>query len=207
MRGIIVGTGPSLTREAIALINQSQHKKFGCNLTYQDVRLDVFYANNKAFWDFYGDDPALKNGRFDKWTYEQEVSKRYGVNHIQGEWLPSLSKNPRRLHWGHGSGYELLGIAYHYGVREAVLIGYDLRFPAGYSGIEQRAGGDRHYFGEYVPELQHWTKYGIGDGGELNGLLDCYRTIDCADLGLRIINCSPGSALDFFETGRLEEWL
>jgi hypothetical protein len=111
------------------------------------------------------------------------------------------------LHWGHGSGYELLGVAYHYGVTEFVLIGYDLRFPAGYDGMKKVAGGDRHFFGEYPKELQHWTKYNIGDGGELNGLLDCYRTIDTDALNIRIINCSPGSALDFFEMGTLAEYV
>jgi len=101
----------------------------------------------------------------------------------------------------------LLGIAYRYGVREMVLAGYDLRYPKDYDGVKQIAGGDRHSFGEYPPELQHGTKYGIGAGGELNGLLACYRTIRPSNYGIRIINCSPGSALDFFETGRLEEWL
>lgn len=205
MRAIIIGTGPSLTAEAIHRINRSPLLRFGCNLTFRDVDLHVFYANNAAFWDYYGEE--LRDKTCDKWTYVREAAEKYGANYIAGAWGAGLSTDPTVLHWGHGSGYELLGIAYHYGVREAVLIGYDLRFPAGYSGIEQRTGGDRHYFGEYPPELQHWTKFNIGNGGEINGLLDCYRTIDTQALGLRIINCSPGSALDFFENGRLEEWI
>ena len=199
MRAVIVGTGPSLTPEAIRLVNNSSLPRFGCNLAFRDVKLDAFYANNKAFWHYYGDEVIQHD--FDMWTYEKEVSLKYGVRHIEGKWAPGLSTDPNYIHWGHGSGYELLGIAYHYGVREFVLIGYDLKYNSDYDGFKKQAGGDRHYFGEYPPELQHWTKYNIGPNGELNGLLELYRTIE----GVRIINCSPGSALDFFEVGDLEQ--
>jgi hypothetical protein len=204
MRAILVGTGPSLTPEAIHLVNSSNVPKFVCNLAFKDVRPDVFYANNKEFWAIYGKD--LKHCQYPKYAYCQEAME-YGAQILKGEWKPSLSQDPEVLHWGHGSGYELLGVAYLAGVTEAILIGYDLRFPKGYDGKNQVAGGDRHYFGEYVKELQHWTRLNIGNGGELNGLLECYRTINTSDLGLRIVNCSPGSALDFFEMGRLEEYI
>jgi hypothetical protein len=92
-------------------------------------------------------------------------------------------------------------------VTEFVLIGYDLKYPSGYNGNQKKSGGNRHFFGEYPKELQHWTRFNIGDNGELNGLLECYRTINPEEYGIRIINCSPGSALDFFETGMLEDYL
>ena len=205
MRAIIIGTGPSLTPRAIDLINQSKLLKFGCNLAYRVVNLDVLYCNNKEFWAHYRDELAALGCA--KWTYCEEVAQEHGARFIQGIWAPGLSTDPNVLHWGHGSGYELMGIAYHYGVTEFVLIGYDLRFPAGYDGIKQVTGGDRHFFGEYPPELQHWTKFNMGGNGELNGLLDCYRTIDTDALNIRIINCSPGSALDFFEMGTLAEYV
>jgi len=203
MRAIIIGTGPSLTPQAIELVNQSKLLKFGCNLAYRAVGLDVLYCNNREFWQHYRDELAVLDCA--KWTYCADTAREHDARFIQGVWAPGLSNDPAVLHWGHGSGYELLGVAYHYGVTEFVLIGYDLRFPAGYDGMKKVAGGDRHFFGEYPKELQHWTKYNIGDGGELNGLLDCYRTIDTDALNIRIINCSPGSALDFFEMGTLAE--
>ncbi len=165
-------------------------------------------ACNVEFWNYYWPrDAELRLGAFDKWTWCKETSERYGIAHIRGEWGDSLSTDSSVIHYGHSSGYQLLGLAYHYGITEMVLIGFDLRYPKNYSGAKQIAGGDRHFFGEYPKELQHWTKTNMGSNGELNGLLDCYRTIDTKALGLRIINCSPGSAMDFFETGRLEEWI
>jgi len=205
MRGLIIGTGPSLTTQAIDLINQSKYLKFGCNLTFQAVELDALYVNNREFWSHYAKE--LSEVQCSKFTYHEDIAKEHGAKFTQGRWAEGLSTDPNYLHWGHGSGYELMGVAYHLGVSEFVLIGYDLRFPKGYEGTKQIAGGDRHYFGEYPKELQHWTRLNMGDNGELNGLLDCYRTINTKELGIRIVNCSPGSALDFFETGRLEEWV
>jgi len=192
----------------LARINASGLPIFGCNNTYQVVTLTALLACNIEWWDYYWPrDPALRAGDFEKWTWDRATADRYGICYIRGEWGAGLSRDPAVIHYGHSSGYQLIGLAYHYGVREMILCGYDLRFPRGYNGQERIAGGNRHYFGEYPPQLQHWTKFNIGPNGELNGLLDCYRTIHPADYGLRIINCSPGSALDFFETAQLEEVL
>jgi len=173
-------------------------------LTFKEVLLDCFYANNKEFWSYYGD--KIKPYTFEKWAYAPEAAK-YGAHIISGAWKPGLSKDPAILHWGHSSGYELLGIAYHHSVREMVLIGYDLRFPKGYNGHTKTIGDGKRNFSDYPKELEHWPKFGFGPDGEMGGLLKMYDTIDCDDLGLRIINCSPGSALTIFETGKLEEWI
>jgi len=181
---------------------------YGCNNTYQVAALTALLSCNIEWWDHYWPkDEALRNGDFEKWTWDRDTANKYGIGYIRGEWGDGLSTDPGVIHYGHSSGYQLVNLAYHYGVREMVLVGYDLRYPPGYDGAKQIAGGDRHYFGEYPPALQHWTKFNIGPGGEINGLLDCYRTIKPADYGLRIINCTPGSALDFFEVGELSEWV
>jgi hypothetical protein len=181
---------------------------FGCNNAYQIAPVRALLACNPEWWDYYYPrDIDLRLGTFSKWTWDQQTADKYGLAHIRGEWGDGLSTDSGVIHYGHSSGYQLIGLALHHGVTEFVLIGYDLRYPVMYDGIKQVAGGDRHYFGEYPQELQHWTKFNMGKAGELNGLLDCYRTIQPEAYGIRIINCSPGSALDFFENGRLEEWL
>ena len=203
MRGIIIGTGPSLTPEAIELVKGSELPKFGCNLTYKVLDLDALYINNREFWAHYGE--YLDLYQCSKWTYHKDIAKKHGAHFVQGVWEPGLSADSRYLHWGHGSGYELIGIAYLLGIREFILIGYDLRYPQGYSKESRNPGGKRHFFGEYPKELEHWPA--VGEGGEMTGLISCYRTIDVDDYGIRIINCSPGSALDFFETGKLENYV
>ena len=203
MRGIILGTGPSLTPEAIELVNNSKLPKFGCNNAYKVSPLTALLACNPEWWDYYWrNDPELRRADFAKWTWDKPTADKYGLAHIRGEWGEGLSKDPEVIHYGHSSGYQLINLALHYHVSEFVLIGYDLRYPEGYSKGERNPGGDRHFFGEYPKELEHWP--GVGKGGEMTGLLDCYRTIEPDDYGIRIINCSPGSALDCFEMGKLE---
>lgn len=206
MRAIILGTGPSVTAQVVEQLQTTRLPIFGCNNTYQIAPLTALLACNSEWWDHYWPrDERLRTGDFAKWTWDKPTADRYGLAHIRGEWGDGLSTDPEVIHYGHSSGYQLINLALHYGVTEMVLVGYDLRYPAGYDGQRAVAGGDRHYFGEYPPELQHWTRNNIGACGELNGLLECYRTIRPADYGIRIINCSPGSALDFFEMGVLAD--
>lgn len=162
---------------------------------------------NPEWWDEYWIDDRLRLGCFSKWTWDKATADRYGLAHIKGRWASGLSIDPEYIHYGHSSGYQLINLALHHGVTEFVLIGYDLRYPKDYDGLRKNTGGDRHFFGEYPEKLQHWTKTGIGPNGELLGLLECYKTIIPKTYGIRIINCSPDSALDFFEMGELDDWL
>ena len=206
MRGIIIGTGPSLTSEAIEQINASDLHKFGCNNVYQVIPdLTAHLACNIEWWGHYGKD--ISQYSFDKWTWDEATAEKWCIKYVSGAWGDGLSTDPKVIHYGHSSGYQLINLALHYGVKEFVLIGYDMKYPKGYDGHRKQAGGNRHFFGEYPKELQHWTKFNIGENGELNGLLECYRTINPEDYGIRIINCSPDTALDFFEKGRLEDYL
>lgn len=202
MRAVIVGTGPSLTPSAIEQVNASPLPKFGCNLAYKVVPdLTALLGCNYEFWDYYWNE--VKDLSCEIWSSHPQSVQGEPLRRIRGEWRDGLSVDPEIIHYGHSSGYQIINLALHYGVTEFVLIGYDLRYPKGYDGRKQVAGGDRHFFGEYPEKLQHWTKYGMGPNGEIGGLLECYRTIRPEEYGIRIINCSPGSALDFFEVGGL----
>lgn len=205
-KAVILGTGPSVTQEQLRLIAESGLPVFGVNNTYQIANLTALLSCNPEWWDYYWPrDEKLRDGQFDKWTWDWPTAARYGIKHIEARWGDSLSTDPLYIHYGHSSGYQVINLAYHYGVREMILVGYDMRYQEGYSKQERKPGQGRHYFGEYPQELQHWPA--VGSKGEFTGLLKCYRTIDTKALGLRIINCSPGSALDFFEVDKLENAL
>ena len=204
MRGIVIGTGPSLSSSAIELINKSPLPKFGCNNTYKVCELSSLLACNPEWWDHYWPkDEALRRGEFTKWTWDKPTADKYGLAYIKGAWGDGLSTDPEVIHYGHSSGYQLVNLALHHGITEMVLIGYDLRYPKGYKRNQRDPGGDRHFFGEYPKDLEHWPM--VGPDGEMTGLLKCYQTINPSEYGIRIINCSPGSALDFFEMGNLAD--
>lgn len=199
--GIIIGTGPSLSDAQIRWATYKQHNDgwylFGVNNVYQRVsNLDVHMACNPEWWDeYHWSDWRLREGNFDKWTWDKPTSEKYEINYIKGIWADSLSKDPAVIHYGHASGYQILGIAYHYGIREFYLLGYDMAYPP---------GKPRHYFGEYPASLYHNPK--TGPNGEFTGLIKQFETIDESDLGINVINLTEGSALNHFKKGRIDDY-
>lgn len=213
---IVIGTGPSLKHAGDVLLKQVTDARsdgvfvFGVNNVFLSrFPLDGFFANNPEWWDYYGNSRALRT-RIEEgmqaWTWSERVAETYGVSWIPGRWsghLPGarrrvcgLSSDPSFIHYGHGSGYEVLNVAYHCGIRRMLLVGYDLRYPP---------RDRRHYFGEYPVALRHYPK--TGPDGEMTGLLDIYETIDTRALGLEIVNCTPGSALKRFPFMDIQEAL
>jgi hypothetical protein len=174
---------------------------FGINNVYQRVpSLDHFMACNPEWWDEYVHDSALRNSEFPKWTWDEKTWKKYrdrikNFRYIRGVWEDSLSKNPNFLHYGHASGYQILGIAYHAGIREFYLLGYDMAYPP---------NKPRHYFGEYPKKLYHNPR--TGPNGEFTGLIRQFETIDEDDLGIKVYNLCPTSALDHFEKGTINDF-
>ena len=218
---IILGTGPSMTPEVVNILKKytstrnSPFKVFGVNNTFElDVHINQFFACNPEWWDHYAKYPRMygkRAGSMECWTWDIDTARRYDLNWIEGRWsggkrnVTSLSTDPNFIHYGHGAGYEVLGLAYHMGCRHFILAGYDLRYPRAYDARKREPGGKRHFFGEYPKNLEHFPK--VGSQKEMTGLLDCYRTIDCEALGLKITNTTPGSALDFFNNDELERTL
>lgn len=215
--GVIVGTGPSLTLQQIQQINLARQKDkcrvITINNSYQLITPDIHFACNYQWWDYYfKNDPRLtelKTSGVDMWTWNAETAKKYNINHILGKWADSLSTDKNYIHFGHGSGFEGLGVCYHYGFHTIILVGYDMKFPKGYDGKKKIAGGDRHYFGEYPKTLQHWSvsPNSVDKDGRLIGLIRLYEKIDCKKLSVNIINCTPGSALECFPKTSLERAL
>jgi len=212
--GVIIGTGPSLTAEQLDYIAEARAldacRVFGVNNAFQCAPyLDVLMSCNVEWWDYYADDAQFMEFRerfdCDLWTWDKPTAKLQDVNHVWGKWGDSFSTNPDFIHYGHSSGFQILNLAYHYGVREFILVGYDMRYLPGYDRRHRKAGAGRHFFGEYPKELQHWPN--VGPKGEFTGLLKVFKTIDTRALGVKIVNCSPDSALDFFETEELKDVL
>jgi hypothetical protein len=97
-----------------------------------------------------------------------------------------LSELPTHV-CGFDSGTSAINLAYHFGVAEVVLLGYDMR-------------GARWFNGE-IPHPMPVIPQSHFDGhmAPLKGL-----AADCAAKGLRVINCSPDSAVPWFEKQPLE---
>lgn len=189
--GIVIGTGPSLSRVA-ELVRKADTLRFGMNNVYQDFPLDCWIACDPKWHAHYGQ----VEGDFDKWHWDADICARYGYRFIEGRWFDGLSTDPSWISLGHSSGWQALNLAVHYGCDPILLVGFDMQYPK---------GQPRHYFdalsdkaGEYPEALRKWSLFAKPGN---TGLLHDYRHIAAqAERGEvpRIINCSPDSALPWF---------
>jgi hypothetical protein len=83
-------------------------------------------------------------------------------------------------------------------VNLAKLLGYSLVLLVGFD-MRPDAAGRRHFFGEYPqPRLAKASPYAQW--------IPRFRTITTGP-AFRVVNCTPGSALDAFPAGRLEDFV
>ena len=198
--GVIIGTGPSLTTEQLEKVKHL--KRFGANRAFE-FDLDVIAACNWEFWHHYWD--QIKDYRCHKWaTLDYERVKHLDVNYIESRFMDGLSVDKNYIAHHHGTGPQLINLALHYGCKVMLLIGWDMRYPGKIDRYNYT--GNRHYFGEYPAELQHWPIYTAADG-RLDGLMKELVTIKPADYGIEIINCTPNSAMTCFPAMSLDEAL
>lgn len=207
--GIICGTGPSVTQDQleIARFMQSQGALlFGMNHIWKELPVDVFLACNPEYYDLYWE-RGLKDHSSEKWTWDKATAEKYDINFIKGRWSDGFSTDPQYLHYGHSSGFQLPGIAYHYGVRKMLLIGYDMAYAYDYNGKNSQIGSTpRHYFGEYDAELQHWPSVKIKNG-VFTELIEQFEKVKEINTDIEIINCTPNSAMTCFPMIELNECL
>ena len=194
---LLIAGGPSLTSEQIDYCRPGRLKgkfaAFGCNDAYRICDyLDVLYAADGRWIDHHRDllGPRLR-GAGHCWTPDEAAAAAYPEWTLVGtDGEPGLSTARDMLHRGNHGGYQMINLAYLMGCRRLVLIGYDCR------------DGGQHWFGQH-PEgtmrvqsnFQRWV---------------CgYRSIaaQTSELGLTIINATPGSAIDAFPMMELREAL
>lgn len=216
MRGLIVGTGPSL-RDSLHLIPRFDGLVFTCNNSYKDIRTDVWLACDPTWHKHYGQ----VAGDFDRWHWDRTICERYGYRHVEGVWMVNgtaysrdlyvtppgpcggLCMEPGRISLNHCSGAQLLNLAANqYGCDEVVLIGHDFSYPKDkprhyFSGLSDKAG-------EYPAPLRKFSEF--DKQGKGDDLLQVYRRI--AEQGaVRIINATPESKLPWFPYERLERFI
>lgn len=197
MRGLVLGTGPSL-RDVLHLIPRFDGLVFGPNNTFQDVPLDVWLACDPAWHALYG----RVDGDFDKWHWDSGICQKHGYRYIEGVWHKGLWLQDRtKISLNHGSCPQLINLACHYGCDEIVLVGHDFT-----------DSGQRHYFdnlsetpGEYPAPIRKHSLL-IKPAGQYD-MLTVYREIHDTPSRPPIFNATEGSKLPWFEFRALEDFL
>lgn len=152
---ICIAAGPSLTKEQLDKVKEAHDRGVKVGVV-NDIFLvapwaDVLYAADVRWWGWY-QEGLVKKWPWVSFTQEQtrqamrefagqrisienggsavKESNVYVLKNLNGE---RLSDDPRGIHTGSNSGYQLLNICYLAGAKKIILVGYDMGYLNGKS--------------------------------------------------------------------------
>lgn len=196
---VILASGPSLT-EAQCEHVRDWHQSGGgrviaINHTHRRAPwADVLYACDGSWWRYhYAEVRRVFKGQL--WTQDAHAAKTYNIHHIVSERGVGLSRDPKVIYQGGGvrgagnSGYQAMNLAFHWGVKRIVLLGYDMKICDG-----KKNWHEPHVLATVSP-YESWVRNYIP------------LAVDLDAEGVTVVNATPGTALDCFQKVRIEEAL
>jgi hypothetical protein len=153
---------------------------------------DVLYGCDAKWWNEHKGCPDYQG---EKWSSHDEGTNKklpeaeaYGLNLVEGRDKPGFSLDPECIHYGSNSGFQAVNLALLWGATTVVLVGFDMR----------RVEGRAHFFGEHPPALRTGMAY--------ERFVEYFNRAKVPD-GVRILNATPGSALQCYPAVDLSEAL
>lgn len=148
----------------------------------------ALYAADRGWWlRHYSEVATTFHG--ERWTQDKTAAAELCLQRIEGQHRSGLCTTPGRIYFNSNSGAQAMNLAYHWGARRFVLVGYDM--------------GGPHFFGDHPPELLQTSDRMYG------GFIKAFGVIaeDCRRLGLEVVNTSPISRLRCFQSASLSSVL
>lgn len=194
---VIAATGPSFDVEQAALISRRRLRGdirvIAINNNYQrQTDADLLYACDLKWWHLHIEQVRATFAG-EKWTQDPRAAADYGLNFVASKLtLPGLTRNRALLHGGGNSGYQAINLAYLFGAKRIVLVGFDCQLGP---------GAEQHWFGSYPKPLSRATPFSLWI--ERFGPL----ANDLKAEGVDVVNSSKRTALACFQTVPLEDAL
>lgn len=181
---VCVGTGASLTRDDVEFC-QGRARVIAVNDAYTVAPwADCLYAADGKWWRWHKGVPGFAGMKYSI-EPKHEAKANAGAVMLRNLGHDGLSLDPTGLRTGSNSGYQAINLAVHFGARQIVLLGYDMRGP--------------HFFGKH-PDNSGPTFQACVPG--FSTLVEPLRA-----LGVTVINCTPRSALTCFPRAALRDAL
>lgn len=187
-RCVIVASGPSAVEKPIDLA-RGRARAIAINNSWRLAPwADVLYASDAAWWAVNAPDFAgLRVSRSDVPGVE-----RVHLCGVEGAYHNDLIfDEPGVIGAGGCSGFQALNLAIQWGARDIALVGFDARVDLGV-----------HWHGKHTATgnptestASMWVYHMDRQAGSLK------------KRGIRVVNCSPVSALQGYEKMGLERWL
>lgn len=151
----------------------------------------MLYACDFHWWQEYALEVA-RTVKSELWSISTAAQRDYGcsvIGHSNGR---GLSRQVNHIHTGQNSGYQAIGLAYLWGAKRILLLGYDFQFQ----------GAKRHWHGDHPNTLGNC-------GGNMGRWIQSmgFLAEDLKNDGVEVVNCSRSTALRCFRQSTIDREL
>ena len=150
---------------------------------------DVMFAGDLQWWDRYGHE--VKGFAGERWTRDEAAALRHRLRLVRLRHGTGLCREQGHIHSGGNSGYQAINLAWHFGAKQIVLLGFDMH----------RHGGG------------HWHVEHEGMLSAPEGHISQWRrnfealAFDLRAAGVEVVNATKGTALAAFPHRSLRDCL
>lgn len=192
---VCVAGGPSLSEYQVDELKTPKAlghiKVLGVNNAYQfgSLWLDALLAVDFLWWKKHHAAVKARHPGLETVTQDAPAHKQFELTtRVRGSSRPGLGR--QEIHTGSNSGHAAVNLAYLWGARRIFLLGYDMRL-----GLN----GERHWHPDHPQPciqtqlFEQWIKRFESTAADLK------------KLGVQVFNCTPGSALPWFDRCEIEQ--
>lgn len=188
---VVCASGPSMAGVDLSLLRRFRSwRVLAVNCTWSLVPwAAALYAGDLEWWDRYGGGTAEFEG--EKWTWNPMAAVKHKLRMVTRRNGKGLCRERGAVNSGGNSGYQAVNLAYHFGARQIVLLGFDMH----------RQGGG-HWHGEHEGMLS-------APASHLPMWRNAFEPMafDLRAAGVQVLNATEGTALTCFPKVPLAEAL
>lgn len=179
---VVIANGPSLTQHQcnVAMLAPC----IAVNTAYvMAPGADVYYAGDFLFHKVHNTRMRKRGGAI--WTCDATAAEHFGINRWKG--ANDVGLGEKVIHMNGNSGAQAINLAYLFGARKIVLLGFTMR----------EIDGKKHFHGDHEAPLVQKQLF-----AEWLHKME-FVARDAKRLGVDIVNCDPMSAMTCFRQGVL----
>jgi len=195
----VLGGGPSIKKLSKEYLEALSDKRVvACNNSWELTDCEILYFGDVKWWyPHWGNrGKAVKNHKGLILTSANEtIGLGPRVKHLKRGKPFGIEENPEAISWNHNTGLSAINIAYHFGARRIVLLGFDMRM----------IDGEKNYHKDHKEETFKKSEYFGRFKVHMRGCPSIKK--DAERLGVKIYNATPESAIKDFPIITPEEGL
>ena len=150
---IIIASGPSFTEDQVPAIVTAQRAGFKVIVVNDNYRrvpsADLLFAGDYPWWQFHVDAVLESGFAGELWTQSRPAAKQYALRYVYAQAKRGLCRTPGVINAGGSSGFMAINLAWHFGARIMILVGFDCT----------NTGGMMHWFGNHPHPLPAYGPY------------------------------------------------